>query len=225
MLCKDGNRKKSGVLTARCSHGGLMLRRVPDFHVSYAPEKRGAFGRIKRPAAARIRVNSSSNSVRVWLFAIGLSLEEYEALIASTQSTPLHAQQVGMESSFHQPNLGGRNYWLFQNSCYYETEGLDAHAVTALLTMRQRKLDKQVERARTYAATPTARETASRQAIPDVVKMIVWERDRGRCVKCGAQTELQFDHVIPVALGGGNDEANIQVLCGPCNRRKRDSIV
>ena len=42
----------------------------------------------------------------------------------------------------------------------------------------------------------------------------------GRCVRCGAEEDLQFDHVIPVARGGGNAPENIQVLCGPCNRAK-----
>src|SRR5262249_38150822 len=37
---------------------------------------------------------------------------------------------------------------------------------------------------------------------------------------CGATNELQFDHVIPVALGGGSSADNLQLLCGPCNRRK-----
>ena len=59
-----------------------------------------------------------------------------------------------------------------------------------------------------------------RDVIPDDVKHLVWMRDGGRCVHCGAQAELQFDHVIPVAMGGGSSPENLQILCGPCNRRK-----
>jgi hypothetical protein len=63
-----------------------------------------------------------------------------------------------------------------------------------------------------------------RELIPDDVKLLVWTRDGGACVRCGAKLELHFDHVIPVAKGGGNSAANIQILCQPCNLRKADKI-
>ena len=57
------------------------------------------------------------------------------------------------------------------------------------------------------------------------MKQLVWNRDGGTCVRCGLQTELQYDHVIPIAHGGGSTEDNLQILCGPCDRRKGASIV
>ena len=45
-----------------------------------------------------------------------------------------------------------------------------------------------------------------------------------QCVACGAEEDLQFDHVIPVARGGGNAAENLQILCGTCNRQKSDKI-
>lgn len=65
---------------------------------------------------------------------------------------------------------------------------------------------------------------ARREPIPREIRLAVFERDGGRCVDCGATFELQFDHVIPVALGGASTAANLQVLCGPCNRRKGASV-
>ena len=61
---------------------------------------------------------------------------------------------------------------------------------------------------------------ARRQPIPAELRRAVWERDGGACTGCGAQFDLQYDHVIPVALGGATTAANLQVLCAPCNRRK-----
>jgi hypothetical protein len=63
-----------------------------------------------------------------------------------------------------------------------------------------------------------------RDPIPEEVKLLVWARDGGCCVRCGSNQELHFDHIIPVAKGGGNSEANIQILCQPCNLRKADKI-
>jgi 5-methylcytosine-specific restriction endonuclease McrA len=67
--------------------------------------------------------------------------------------------------------------------------------------------------------------TRSRPAIPDDVKLFVWQRGQGACVKCGSNVELQFDYVIPVSLGGASTPENLQILCGPCNRTKSNSIV
>ena len=64
-----------------------------------------------------------------------------------------------------------------------------------------------------------------RDTIPGDVKMYVWKRDSGKCVKCGSQEKLEFDHIIPVSKGGSNTARNIQLLCEKCNRSKRDSIV
>jgi 5-methylcytosine-specific restriction endonuclease McrA len=65
----------------------------------------------------------------------------------------------------------------------------------------------------------------SRKAIPDRVKMFVWQRDGGRCVECGSNENLEFDHIIPVSMGGATTERNLQLLCEPCNRRKGGQLV
>jgi 5-methylcytosine-specific restriction endonuclease McrA len=63
-----------------------------------------------------------------------------------------------------------------------------------------------------------------RDPIREDVKLLVWARDGGCCVRCGSKQELHFDHVIPVAKGGGSSEANIQILCQMCNLKKSDRI-
>jgi 5-methylcytosine-specific restriction endonuclease McrA len=66
---------------------------------------------------------------------------------------------------------------------------------------------------------------SERKPIPDDVKLLVWSRDRGACVKCGANKDLHFDHIISVALGGSNEAENIQVLCRTCNLTKGPRLV
>jgi hypothetical protein len=61
--------------------------------------------------------------------------------------------------------------------------------------------------------------------IPSSVKIEVWKRDKGRCVRCGSQDNLHFDHIIPYSKGGSSlDVENIQLLCARHNLAKRDRI-
>ncbi len=64
-----------------------------------------------------------------------------------------------------------------------------------------------------------------REPIPREVKDRVWQRDGAKCVECGSQERLEFDHIIPLALGGSNTERNIQLLCETCNRSKGAQLV
>ena len=59
-----------------------------------------------------------------------------------------------------------------------------------------------------------------RKIVSTDVRNAVWIRDRGRCVECGANDYLEFDHVIPVSRGGAATVANIQLLCRRCNGSK-----
>ncbi len=65
-----------------------------------------------------------------------------------------------------------------------------------------------------------------RRIIPTPVKLEVWKRDGGKCVECGATTELHFDHVIPYSKGGTSITAdNVQLLCARHNLEKHDKII
>jgi holliday junction DNA helicase RuvB len=63
-----------------------------------------------------------------------------------------------------------------------------------------------------------------RDAIPSAIRREVWRRDGGKCVKCGSRKNLEYDHIIPVSLGGSNTTRNIELLCEACNHAKSDLI-
>jgi len=66
---------------------------------------------------------------------------------------------------------------------------------------------------------------AHSRLIPTNVKMEVWKRDKGKCVLCGSQENLHFDHDVPFSKGGTSLLAkNIQLLCARHNLQKRDKI-
>lgn len=60
--------------------------------------------------------------------------------------------------------------------------------------------------------------------IPQKIKDIVWNRDGGKCVECGSNQKIEFDHIIPFSKGGANTARNLQLLCESCNRSKSDKI-
>lgn len=66
--------------------------------------------------------------------------------------------------------------------------------------------------------------------IPSWLKKGVFMRDKGRCQICGTdltkiltlEDSENFDHIIPLELGGTNDPINFQLTCEHCNKSKRD---
>jgi HNH endonuclease len=55
------------------------------------------------------------------------------------------------------------------------------------------------------------------------VRMHVWRRDRGGCVRCGSRARVWFDYIVPIWEGGSITEQNIQLLCEACRRDKSAS--
>ncbi len=56
--------------------------------------------------------------------------------------------------------------------------------------------------------------------IPARVMREVYRRDMGRCMKCGSEENIEYDHIIPFSRGGSNTARNIRILCETCNRKK-----
>ena len=63
-----------------------------------------------------------------------------------------------------------------------------------------------------------------RKAIKPEIKNQVWNRDGGRCRRCGTNQKLEFDHIVPHSKGGADTYRNLQLLCETCNRSKGASI-
>ena len=116
----------------------------------------------------------------------------------------------------------GRRWWWYADRFFSEADDLSPEDVTALVADRDRRRLRRLERA--HAALEAEAATARRAPIPREVRRVVWQRDGGRCVDCGAGFDLQYDHVIPHAMGGADTEANLQLLCGDCNRTKGGAL-
>jgi 5-methylcytosine-specific restriction endonuclease McrA len=112
-------------------------------------------------------------------------------------------------------------------------------AVTVLLVLalavprltRPRTVARTRVRARLARAPRRAPSTRppGRPAIPAAIKRAVWERDRGRCRRCGMTNResllrygqrLHFDHSPPWSVVRTHTVAGIQLLCRGCNLAK-----
>lgn len=69
----------------------------------------------------------------------------------------------------------------------------------------------------------------SRTYIPKALRALVAQQARYRCGYCLTQeaivgTPMEFDHIIPEALGGLTEEANLWLACSLCNDHKGDKV-
>ena len=144
---------------------------------------------------------------------IKLNRDEYKQYLANTKSIPVLF------------SLDNNHYWLFDGKFYKDTDNLKPDEVRALLVTRHKLDEQKINRAKTISAMNRYPISSNREIIPEDVKLLVWERDHGKCVKCGSNVELQYDHIIPVSKGGASTPENLQILCGRCNRAKSDSVV
>jgi 5-methylcytosine-specific restriction endonuclease McrA len=142
-----------------------------------------------------------------------VSAEEYDRLTQSQLHTPQRVLRAE-----------GRSWWWYRGRFYVESDGYSAEEVKLLLWDKEQKRERKLARLRKEMLSQHAVEQARRERMPDDVRVFVWNRDGGRCVQCGSQHNLEFDHIIPVAKGGSNTARNIQLLCESCNRTKSDSI-
>ena len=182
-----------------------VLRRVENVKVYYYRDLRGRVtGKYKILIEVGRKQHYSTQRI---------TADEFRAMEAESLRTPVAYMTVGE-----------RSFWRFNGRWHTDNEGLPQEAVHALLVSQAVRQADRINHARSIAAMTNAPVPTQRTGIPREVKARVWHRDGGACRWCGSNAEVQFDHVIPVALGGSNAEDNLQILCASCNRRKGASV-
>lgn len=61
-----------------------------------------------------------------------------------------------------------------------------------------------------------------RRTITPTMRRKVLKAYNATCVRCGSESNLHIDHIIPFSHGGTTTFDNLQVLCAPCNLRKNN---
>jgi hypothetical protein len=79
------------------------------------------------------------------------------------------------------------------------------------------KLVKKIDRLRQISSN---RLQINRKQISEHVLAFVLQRDLNKCVICADDSNLQFDHILPVSKGGNNEPENLRILCQHCNQSR-----
>lgn len=160
---------------------------------------------------------------RLWRFHTGkyhteheIEEDEYRSVLTVQQNRPV-AVMVDVSRR--------KRWWMFKDEFYWEDEGYSETEVKALILDRMDQKKRKVQRAVSRISQSDSSSQAGRQPIPGDVQIFVWQRDGGRCTKCGSQENLEFDHIIPLSKGGSNTARNLQLLCEKCNRSKGGNLV
>jgi len=169
----------------------------------------------------------------------GNFMYQYVFTVLDTPKVIIHPLGIGPDREMEQmatpilTNYFGGNLWLFRNTIV-DVES-SASAITPdskeelLLRIKHfvlkhekslSKIKREVAAFENIERVPSAR----RERIPEDVRLFVWQRDEGKCVKCGSKERLEYDHIIPIAEGGANTARNLQLLCELCNRTKGKNI-
>lgn len=106
-----------------------------------------------------------------------------------------------------------------------ELKGLSAHKrmtqdqiFTYAMTIEFVKKDKFKIDAK--LRSPAAKPCTTKRTIPNSVKNEVFRRDNGRCTRCQGTYKLEYDHIVPYAMGGESTVDNLRILCFSCNQRR-----
>lgn len=119
--------------------------------------------------------------------------------------------------------------WVYREMAYLVENNVSSDEDIAVAIRHQvmredRRYQKMKRELDAFDRLESLASTSEREQIPEAIRLFVWQRDGGKCVRCGAREKLEFDHIIPVADGGNSTERNVQLLCEPCNRSKGRSV-
>jgi 5-methylcytosine-specific restriction endonuclease McrA len=177
-----------------------------------------------------LRVDNNAEIVRLPLGLTTLLKGRYALATGSQVFEPRwhkgeikHLAGCQLDEPVCMAETGQRAYWWFHDHFYWEDEQLTAQDVKALVLEREWRKRRKLDKAHALM-NAESHATFARQSISKQVKALVWEQSQGRCAECGSTELLEFDHIIPVAMGGSSTANNLQLLCADCNRAKGENL-
>lgn len=205
-------------------------------------------GRVHLEAVCRLAPHlTSENSDRLLDLACGATKREVQALVVSLGGAPAPERDViRIVAAAPAPDSDEPQVIppVTHTRLAFTADAEFLRMLDRLRALRRHKFPRgkledvlkesmMVHLAKLDAATKPARPREPKRSIkirrwiPRAVKRTVWARDEGRCafvspegLRCGNKEFLEYDHIVPFALGGRSDTPdNIRLLCRPHNQR------
>lgn len=161
----------------------------------------------------------------LWKILASRVLED-PTILNSSELKPIYLfEKTDTLDMYGQPTFRQIDCWIYKNRVYCIDDDFD-YSQDQWMLLIHNEFDKERKQFEKMQANFTASSKIPiiRSKISSEVRIFVWQRDGGRCVDCGSNENLEYDHIIPLARGGSNTERNLQLLCGNCNRLKSDNI-
>jgi len=157
---------------------------------------------------------------------IMLDIPVAKSVLSAQMMTPV---SLNADASFTLQGEGGYSgVFVFKNQVFrIDSEFIDnttEEEATLLIKKQVYSEDKRLKKLKqdVEAMERVINHTGSIEGtdIPEAVKLLVYERDSGKCVRCGSVEGLYFKHIISLARGGANSETNVQILCEFCDTQR-----
>ncbi len=187
-----------------CKRGHIVERRTGDGSCIDCSKAKSAAWQKENPERSRAKVTAWKRRNADHLRA--QAAEKYAADIAKSRAEALAAYYRNRDR-----RLIAARQWKAAN----RERVLAAAKAWASANKDRRSAAERNRNARKRAAVGT-------HTAHDIAKLM--RLQRGRCPACRKNLHrvgYHVDHVVPLARGGGNGPDNLQLLCPPCNLRKR----
>ena len=153
-------------------------------------------------------------------FLFRFSRPNWDAICAKTE----HGKPAFFSTSMNEAGEVAYFYYAYKGWCYRSEIRVPEEDVAAIVDEEERlKKERLLSEIQKIKGRREA-EAPNRRPIPQDVQILVWNRDGGKCVKCGSTERLEFDHIIPISRGGSTTTRNLQLLCEKCNRSVSNRI-
>lgn len=150
------------------------------------------------------------------------SLSDLFSILAADflkRKDPLRKKSEPRDKAESQNEVGLQKKVELQNKVESQSSSLQRGSTSATEVKTEANRDFEMAQVHVKTVGKAGLRAKSEAKVSAASRRFVFQRDQKCCV-CGSKFQLQIDHIRPRWAGGGNEVANLQILCAVHNREK-----